>query len=303
MFIKQTDVDTLVIGAPAKVNLFLQVLRKREDGYHDINSLFQAVSLFDRLQFRRVLGRPVVQISLKSPSVVPLGEDNLICRAYRLMQQRFGLSDGLDITLEKNIPIAAGLAGGSTDAAATISACNILFGLGLGTVAMAELGLQIGSDVPFFFSRGQALVTGRGEKITEVSLPVDYWMELVTPDVMVSTAEAYRSLSLGLTTNRNPVTFRSCKELQGLVDFLKDIGNDFEETQLKAYPQLSRIKDELSDRGAVLTRMSGSGPTVFGIYTETQDEKSKRFLSRDDSSIGKWQATAVRPIVLPARLP
>jgi 4-diphosphocytidyl-2-C-methyl-D-erythritol kinase len=216
------------------------------------------------------------------------------------MQERFDLLDGLDIELDKNIPISAGLGGGSSDAAATITTCNILFDLGLSSAQMAELGLQIGSDVPFFFSSGQAMVGGRGEVVTEVELPTDYWLGLVTPCVSISTASAYQELSLHLTKPKNPVSFRSCKELQELVEFLGRTRSDFESIQLKAHPQLEEIKNGLSDLGAVLTRMSGSGPTVFGLYIEAPELKSKRLQSQDDNRDGAWQAFAVRPIIQPA---
>ena len=300
MFVKQLDENSLIVGAPAKVNLFLEVLHKRADGYHEINSLFQAVSLFDRLTGRRRPDRPGVEIRLKHPADVPTDDSNLIARAYELMRERFGLVDGLDIELDKNIPVAAGLGGGSSDAAATITTCNILFSLGLTAQEMADLGAEIGSDIPFFFSSGQALVSGRGEVVTEVALQTDYWLGLVTPAVRISTAEAYRQLSLGLTKVKVPVSFRCCKELQELVRFLSETGNDFESIQLGAHPQLEEIKNGLSDLGALLSRMSGSGPTVFGLYIEAPDVKSKRLQSKDERRDGARQAFAVRPIVQPA---
>jgi len=258
------------------------------------------VSLFDRLDCRRVPGVPEAKITLKQPADVPTGESNLIWKAFALMREHFDLTDGLEIELDKNIPVAAGLGGGSSDAAATITACNILFDLRLDSGKMARLGEEIGSDVPFFFSRGQAMVGGRGEKITEVELPTDYWLALVTPAVTVSTEQAYRQLSLSLTKNENPVSFRSCKELQELVSFLRETGNDFEPVQLGAHPQLKRIKNGLLDLGALLSRMSGSGPTVFGLYIEAPEIKSKRLQSKDESRTGAWQAFAVRPVVQPA---
>ncbi|MBU0984586.1 MAG: 4-(cytidine 5'-diphospho)-2-C-methyl-D-erythritol kinase, partial [candidate division Zixibacteria bacterium] len=208
---KRISTGSVVIGAPAKVNLFLEVLSRREDGYHDINSLFQAVSLFDRLRIRRLPAESGVRLSLDGPDSVPTDERNLVCRAYNLMRDRFDLQDGLEVDLEKNIPVAAGLAGGSADAAATILACSVLFDLQLEYTDMALLGQEIGSDVPFFFSRGQALVTGRGEQITATNFPTDYWLVLVTPNLHISTAESYARLRTGLTKSRVPFTLEGCR--------------------------------------------------------------------------------------------
>jgi len=296
MFVKRISDDELIIGAPAKINLYLRVLGKRPDGYHDIDSLFQAVSLFDRLRFRRRHGNPEVALRITNGVNLTVGPSNLICRAFELMRKQYGLTEGLEIELEKNIPIAAGLAGGSTDGAAAILACNLLFGLGLSFSEMGTISLAIGSDLPFFFSHGQAHVTGRGERVREVVCPTDYWVLLVTPNVEVSTAESYARLRIPLTKSRAPFSLRRWKTPKGLVGFLRKTGNDFEEVQLESFPDLGKIKAGLINNGAMLARLSGSGPTVFGIYEEAPETEHGRLLGCDD-----WKESLVRPVIMPGQ--
>lgn len=293
MFIKRLSRESLIIGAPAKINLFLKVLRRRSDGFHDISSVFQAVSLFDRLRFERVDG-PGVTITLEAQVDIPTDERNLISRAFHLMQRRYDLSDGLAVHLDKSIPVAAGLAGGSSDAAATIMAVDILWGPGRSGEELARLGAEIGSDVPFFFTRGQAMVSGRGERVEEIELPTDYWLVLVTPDFGISTAASYAGLKLNLTNSKNPISLCRCRTAQMLVESLRSTGNDFREAHYATYPILRRIEDELLQSGAVLARMTGSGPTVFGMFLEAPDIEHGNLFNRGD-----WQINTVRPITLP----
>jgi len=282
MFVRRLSENELVVGTPAKVNLDLRVLGRRPDGYHDIDSLFQAVSLFDRLRITRLPGRTGVELTVSNRPDLPTDKSNLISKAF---------------SLEKNIPIAAGLGGGSADGAATILACRELFGLSLSAAEMAELSAQIGSDLPFFFSSGQAHVTGRGEIIEEIELPTDYWMILVTPPVEVSTAEAYAVLRLPLTRSRSARNFRGWKAPKDFLNWLSDSGNDFETVQTAAFELIHRAKNDLVDNGASLTRISGSGPTVFGIYCSAPDIAGDRVLGSSD-----WTTAVVRPIRLPAPL-
>lgn len=297
MFVKRLSAGSIAIGAPAKINLDLRVLGRRSDGYHDIDSLFQAVSLFDRLKFTRVEAPTGTQIKVRNSANLPLDETNLISKAYRLMQSEFRLPGGLEVELEKNIPISAGLGGGSADGAATILAGRILFDLPLKSAELAELSARIGSDLPFFFSSGQAHVTGRGEIVKDLDLPTDYWLVLVTPPIAVSTAQAYAALRLPLTKKTRARNFEGWKAPADFVKWLSDSGNDFEPVQLRAFELLQQVKDGLADTGAMLTRMSGSGPTVFGIYSSAPDMEGDRVLGRSD-----WTISVVRPIRLPARL-
>jgi 4-diphosphocytidyl-2-C-methyl-D-erythritol kinase len=289
MFVKRITSDSLIIGAPAKVNLYLQVLRKRPDGYHDLNSLFQAVSLFDRLTFN-LQDDTAVTVSTNSQSIGPL-EHNLITRAWRLIQTKFGSSQGVHVDLEKNIPIGGGLGGGSSDAAATLAAANILLDLHLSLSEMSHLGSSLGSDIPFFFTSGQAIAEGRGERLIETDFPTDYWLVLVTPSLAISTAASYGSLNLTLTEPKNPFKLTVCRTAGELMEQLALSGNDFEGKHREQYPVLNRIAESLTRSGATIVRMSGSGSTMFGIF-EAAPEYDNGLISGEPD----WQVHVVRPV-------
>ena len=297
MFIKRTSDNSLVIGAPAKVNLDLKVLRRRDDGYHDIDSIFQAVALFDRLTFERLERSDRVELTISNGVDLPTDESNLIVKAFKLLKERFGFRGGIRVELEKNIPVAAGLGGGSSDGAAAIVATRMLFELPLNYPQMAEIGIEIGSDLPFFFGSGQAHVTGRGEIVADLELPTDYWLVLVTPGFGISTPQAYAALKMPLTKSVPARSFRGWKAPVDIVKWLADIGNDFERVQLAAFPELTEIKRRLARSGAALVRLSGSGPTVFGLYNGAPELEGDRVFGRSD-----WIVSAVKPIRLPARL-
>lgn len=290
MIVKIVTPEIVEIDAPAKINLSLEVLGKRADGYHDIYSLFQAVSLFDHLRFE-LSEKPECLIELTDTCDLSTGPDNLICRAYNLLRDKFSLTHGLKVRLEKNIPLAAGLGGGSADAAATILAVNILFDLALSNTEMAGLGAEIGSDLPFFFTSGQALVSGRGEVTEEVELPTDYCLVLVNPNFPISTATAFSSLGKGLTNSAVKRTFLVSRTLDGLVRFLSLSGNDFEIVHFQSYPILDEIRNELNRCGATLVRMSGSGPTMFGLFDKTSQPDISSIVGR-----GNWQIFTVKPV-------
>lgn len=289
MFVKRITSDSLIIGAPAKVNLYLQVLRKRPDGYHDLNSLFQAVSLFDRLTFK-LKDENAVSINSSSQSLGPL-EHNLITRAWRLIQTSYGINRGVQVELEKNIPIGGGLGGGSSDAAATLAAANILLDLELSTSDLSHLGSSLGSDIPFFFTLGQAIAEGRGELLTETDFPTDYWLVLVTPPLEVSTAASYASLNLTLTEPKNPFKLTVCRTAGELMEQLALSGNDFEGRHREQYPVLNRIAEALTRSGATIVRMSGSGSTMFGLF-EAAPEYDNGLISGEPD----WQVHVVRPV-------
>lgn len=286
-----TDIS---IKAPAKINLFLKVLEKRPDGYHNIFSWFQAVNLFDRLDFIKT-ETPGLKLTVEGSDKVPSDDSNLIIKTARGLFETLALPGGLKIKLDKNIPVAAGLGGGSADAAATIYAINRLYDLHLSERVMMEIGLSVGSDVAFFFSRGSAEVTGRGEIIKGLSLPVDYWVVLITPPLAISTADSYRHLKMDLTISKGDVKLSNCINFKELVRNIGDIGNDFEKVHFESYPVLGQIAALLSAAGADLIRMSGSGPTIFGLFENIPDIEVLQQASRGD-----WQVSISRPITLPA---
>jgi 4-diphosphocytidyl-2-C-methyl-D-erythritol kinase len=286
--------DRIEISAPAKINLFLKVLGKRNDGFHNIFSWFQAVSLLDQLTFEKS-NNIGFRLTIEGSADLPVNDDNLIVRSARLLFEKHKMAGGLKMNLKKSIPVAAGLAGGSSDSAATIYAINKLFELGLSNDEMSQIGLQIGSDIPFFFSSGQAEVTGRGEKIKNIVLPLDYHIILICPSLAVSTAGSYRQLKINLTIPAPNIKFSNCNSFKELLVEIGDIGNDFERLHLETYPVLGRIRDVLNRAGALLTRMSGSGPTVFGLFDNMPEREDLLQITRGD-----WQVMIVRPITLPA---
>lgn len=269
MLVKSFTSDSIEIHAPAKINLFLQVLCKRPDSYHNINSLFQAVTLFDIIEFKKI-DDPVCRVRLTNKNDSDIKE-NLVTKAYDLMKMNFNLKGGIEVTLEKNIPIAAGLGGGSSDCAATIVALNRLFNLRLDKNKMTEIALKLGSDIPFFFSKGQALVTGRGEKVRETSYPVEYKIVLVSPSLSLSTKDGYADLKMDLTCPNTPYNLKDNRNLEDFFKSLKEAGNDFEKVQFKKNPKLGEIKKELINCGADMAQMSGSGPTIFGVFKRAID--------------------------------
>jgi 4-diphosphocytidyl-2-C-methyl-D-erythritol kinase len=269
MIVKALTRDSCEIHAPAKINLYLQVLNKRLDGYHDINSLFQAVTLFDILRFKRI-SQAVCRIDMVSKNTVEIRE-NLVSKVFDLMKESFEFEGGIEVIIEKQIPVAAGLGGGSADAAATIRAINLIFDLGLYKSQEAQLGLKVGSDVPFFFCKGQAVVTGRGEEIRETGHPVGYKILLVKSPLSLSTKEGYAALKMGLTCQSAPYNLKDIRNLEDFLKSLRSFGNDFEKVQFNRNPKLGEIKEELENCGAVFARMSGSGPTIFGVFRTAKD--------------------------------
>lgn len=292
MIVKKIRKDKISLLAPAKINLFLEVLNKREDGFHNINSLFQVISLYDELEIS-ILEKPIIDLTIKnSYEKLPI-EENIITKAFNLIRSKFNLKNGIKVILTKRIPISAGLGGGSADAATTILACNILFELRLNYTEMANLSALIGSDLPFFFSSGQALVTGRGEILKDMKLPLDYELVLVKPSFSIATSEAYGWLKRDLTNSKVPFSLRHCCSSEDLIESIKFSGNDFEEKCFEVFPDLERLKEKLYNKGAKLVQMSGSGPTMFGIFDKTSLEMHPDILEKGD-----WQVFNAKPITL-----
>jgi 4-diphosphocytidyl-2-C-methyl-D-erythritol kinase len=262
----------LKLRAPAKINWFLSVLGKRDDGYHDIASPMQCVSLFDELSFEHA-----EDIQLISGMDVPAAE-NLVYRAALLLKKVSSYRKGAKITLKKNIPLAAGLGGGSSDAASALIGLNRLWGLEYGNDQLMRIAAGIGSDVPFFIEGHLSLVEGRGEKVRALKSGTTVPMLLVKPDLEISSGWAYRNCETELTKKSIDIKL-FCQALDGK-DFarLKEmVFNDLESAVVKEYPVVAEIKKMLSENGAVVASMSGSGPTVFGVFDSTADaERASR---------------------------
>ncbi len=260
-------VEMLKKLAPAKINLFLRVLGKRTDGYHDIVSLMQQITLYDELTF---LPRPK-GIVLKCPnSNLPLSADNLIFRAADAVFSYTGCSSGVEIILMKNIPVAAGLGGGSSDAAATLLALNEMCRLGLKTKELMKIGSKLGADVPFFLFGSSAFASGIGVKLKAWKNPLKLNIVLINPSFSLSTKLVYESLNLRLTKKRINYSIPRFSELG---DIIREMHNDLETASLRMHPELTEIKQLLLRHGALSAMMSGSGPTVFGIFTDENSAK------------------------------
>ena len=289
------DGKSVQIAAPAKINLFLKVMGKRPDGYHDIFSWFQALDLVDRLEIE-IADHSDIEIILDDPDV-PTGPDNLISMAAQALREATGLRMGFRVRLTKAIPVGAGLGGGSSDAAAFIKGVNRLLSLALTRQQMAQIGLRAGSDVPFFFGRGQAEVTGRGEAVKDIGLPTDYEVVLVTPRFQIRAAEAYRKVNLDLTDTVHAITLPERLQVDALIGVISKMANDLERGLLLSYPVLDRVKRVLVRTGADIVRLSGSGPTVFALYRD-KGQSMERLAQATEG--GEWGWAKACPVVLPA---
>ncbi|MEW6161907.1 MAG: 4-(cytidine 5'-diphospho)-2-C-methyl-D-erythritol kinase [Nitrospirota bacterium] len=258
------------LRAPAKINWFLTVLRKRDNGYHDIRSLMQCIRLYDDLLFNHENTIEVI-----SDLDIPL-EDNLVYRAASLLKRHTSCKKGAKIILRKNIPVGAGLGGGSSDAAYTLLGLNKLWNLGLNNRELSLIGLEIGSDVPFFLNGPSAFVEGRGEKVTPLKINSSIVFLLVKPPVSVSTAWAYESFDkLRIYGEPAEPLTKTTVDIKLFCQVLRKrdftclntmLNNDLERAVVKRYPIVGEIKERLLERGAVISAMSGSGPTVFGVF-------------------------------------
>jgi len=282
-------VDRLTLKSPAKINLFLQVLKKRDDGYHEIRTLMQAVDLCDELTLEKTASG--ISISCDHPGC-PSDERNLAFQAAALLLRQAEVEGGVRIHIRKRIPISAGLGGGSSDAAAALKGVNQMFDLQLSPAELHRAAARLGSDVPFFLSSGQALAVGRGEDIRPLKLFRDYWLVLVCPRLEVSTAWAYGNVRISLTRKGKRVNYSLLESKRGFFDALPLFENDLEEVVAEKRPIVRQLKTVLEDSGSVRSSMSGSGPTVYGLFDQKpQAQEVAKKLSRGD-----WQVFLTQPI-------
>jgi 4-diphosphocytidyl-2-C-methyl-D-erythritol kinase len=251
--------------ARAKVNLTLDVLNRRSDGYHEVEMIMQQIDLFDDVHIRRTSGQGVV-LTCSEPSL-PIDEGNIAYRAAMHMIEHFGLNTGIHIHIEKRIPVAAGLAGGSTDAAAVISGINDLFGLGLSLEEQMMHGLALGADVPFCILGGCAIARGIGEKLTPTRGLENTWLLLVKPNFGVSTKAVYEALAIDAIA-QHPDTEAMKRALLewDLETIVENLVNVLEPVTMQMHSEIGDIQTLLYQHGALGVLMSGSGPTVFSIY-------------------------------------
>ena len=261
------------LQAFAKINLGLDVLGKREDGYHEVRMIMQTIRMYDQLDMRKSV-EPGIHLTTNK-KYIPVDENNLVWRAAKLMMDTCGIMEGVSIHLHKVIPVAAGMAGGSSDAAATLVGMNRLFHCGLSKEKLMELGVQIGADVPDCVLRGTALAEGIGEKLTVLPPMPDCWILIGKPGISVSTKYVYTTLDLNTDTVHPDIDgMKKALEDGNLYGITERMGNVLQEVTIPAYPEVERIKEQMKALGAVNAMMSGSGPTVFGIFDN--EEKAQK---------------------------
>ena len=261
------------LQAFAKINLGLDVLGKREDGYHEVRMIMQTIRMYDQLDMRKSV-EPGIHLTTNK-KYIPVDENNLVWRAAKLMMDTCGIMEGVSIHLHKVIPVAAGMAGGSSDAAATLVGMNRLFHCGLSKEKLMELGVQIGADVPYCVLRGTALAEGIGEKLTVLPPMPDCWILIGKPGISVSTKYVYTTLDLNTDTVHPDIDgMKKALEDGNLYGITERMGNVLQDVTIPAYPEVDRIKEQMKSLGAVNAMMSGSGPTVFGIFDN--EEKAQK---------------------------
>lgn len=268
--------DSTWINAPAKINIGLDVLRRREDGYHEVRMIMQSIRLFDRLTLTRT-DMPGIHLTTNL-SFLPVNKDNLVYRSASLLMEEFGIEDGLSIHLEKRIPVAAGMAGGSTDAASCMLAMNELYGLGLNKRQLMKRGVRLGADIPYCVLKGTALSEGIGEKLSTIPRMPDCYILIAKPGIHVSTRSVYSALELNDTTPHPDIDrmIQAMKQ-RDLKDLCRHMGNMLETVTIPAHPEIEEIKRCMMANGALGSLMSGSGPTVFGIFDDPDRAKSAKF--------------------------
>lgn len=271
--------------AYAKVNIGLDVLRRRPDGYHDLKMIMQTVDICDDLTLERDRD-PGIQLRIDGADL-PTDKNNLICRAAALLMEEKHIGEGVSITLRKRIPIAAGMAGGSADAAATMRGLNILFDMGYSVEELRKLGVKLGADIPYCVMGGTMLSEGIGEVLTPLTAPPDCHLVVAKPDIDVSTAFVYQNLradSLPFHPDIDGmVKALAAGDLKGITDRM---GNVLETVTVREYPVIDRIKKRMCELGAENALMSGSGPTVFGIFKEREKAENTAQAVREERLAG-----------------
>lgn len=259
--------DRIQLKALAKINLGLDVLRRREDGYHEVKMIMQTISLHDDLEIRRIK-TPEIQVKTNL-YYLPTNENNLVYKAAKLLMDEFGIKEGVSIQLKKRIPVAAGMAGGSTDGAAVLWGMNQMYGLGLSRQELMERGVKLGADVPYCVQRGTALAEGIGERLSVLPSMPKCTILIAKPGISVSTKFVYENLHANdLKPEQHPDVDRMIEAMKEKnLDLLCErMGNVLETVTIPAYPVIQEIKEHMMACGAAGAMMSGSGPTVFGIF-------------------------------------
>jgi len=282
------------LRAYAKINIGLNVLGKRSDDYHDLETVFHEIDCFDEIELQRH-----DKVAMTADSIlVPIDGSNLCLSAANILQKEKHVRQGVMIHLKKNIPIGAGLGGGSSDAAAVLCGLNHFWELKLSNNQLRTLAARIGSDVPFFIDGGTAYATGRGEILESYSLAIPYWIVVVTPSIRISTAWAYDHLVLKREGKGSGLRTKLLKQISNPQKLTSIVQNDFELSAFQTYPELSRVKEKLNEMGAVFSLMSGSGSSIYGFF-----ENDKKGLAARSSFQKNYQTSITAPSFKPLHQP
>ncbi len=267
--------EKIALESYGKINLSLDVLGKREDGYHELNTIMQEIELKDTI----ILEEKATGIKIQSNDKnLPLDNTNLVYKAWEKIMDKVGENKGISITIDKKIPLAAGLAGGSSNAASVLKGLNQLWNLKLSKEELMDIGLEIGADVPFCIMGGTAWATGIGEKLTRLKPFSDKMLLLANPGIFVSTKKVYNNLDLNQMGNINIEEIIYFIEEENLLKLGQNMANTMEKTVIKKYPIIAQIKKDMLKYGALGSLMSGSGPTVFGLF----DDKEKLLRCKEE---------------------
>ena len=282
--------DRVYEKAYGKINLSLDVLGRRANGYHDVSMVMQTVDLYDVITLRKLSDRDGIILTTDVDNI-PLDEGNIVYKAIKLVKEEYGIDIGVSADIKKRLPVAAGMGGGSADAAAALRGMNTLFELGLRSERLEELGVRLGADIPFLIKGGIALAEGIGEKLTALPAFPECSLVIVNPNVSVSTKEVYEAFD-SLTEVVHPdikkLTDSLGKEDLGYI--VKLLGNVLEDVTIKKHGIIDEIKRLLVENGAVFSMMTGSGPTVFGIF---ENEEKAVMAGERLSEIGGFELVEV----------
>ncbi len=283
------------LKALAKINLGLDVLGRRENGYHDVRMVMQSIYLYDEVKLEKTAEPGITTVS--NLSFLPTGDGNIAYKAARLLQEEFQITEGIKITLNKHIPVAAGLAGGSSNAAAVLFGMNRMFRLGLSQKDLMDRGVRLGADVPYCIMRGTVLAEGIGEKLSVLPAMPKCTVLIAKPPVSVSTKVVYEALDAKEITEH--------PDIDGIIEGLKNnslkqvaacMGNVLEDVTVPMHPVIDQIKQEMKSAGALNAMMSGSGPTVFGLFESRADAREAQRRIREKSLTRQVYVTSIHSV-------
>jgi 4-diphosphocytidyl-2-C-methyl-D-erythritol kinase len=284
----------MILTAPAKINLYLKVLSKRDDGYHQIETVFERISLADRLSVEKAKGSTAIVCDRPD---VPTGPGSLMDRAIQLFRKEAGKDLHFDVKLEKNIPVGAGLGGGSSDAAALLRGMNELTGSPIEKDTLLRISGELGADIPFFMSDSRfAYGKGRGDIIQAVDATLEMWHVLITPPFEVRTKDVYDKVSAFSLTNDKGIDriFTAFLDRKDISAIAENLCNDLQAVTLRDFPALGQVFSELEKEGAKGVLLSGSGPTVFGIFSREDAVKAGEKLKKVFPETENWKVSIVR---------